>query len=50
MKSEYSAKQIDRMEIEDLEQLAYNLSEADRLVWADWGYSGEKYVELIEAK
>lgn len=43
---EYTAEQIDAMEIEELEDLAYMLSEADKNEWAEWGYSGEKFVEL----
>lgn len=44
----YTAKQIDRMEIEELEQLANYLSHAQQLEWAEYGYSGAKFFELTK--
>lgn len=45
-----TAKQIDKMEIEEIEQLANNLSAAELELWADWGYDGRTYVQIINAR
>ena len=43
----YTAKQIDRMSIEELEQLACMLNFEDRMLWAGAGYAGAAFVKLI---
>jgi len=41
-----TAKQIDNLSIEELEQLAENLTQEENELWAFWGYEGRTY-ELI---
>ena len=43
----YTANEIDRMSIEELEQLAYMLNFEDRMLWASAGYAGATFVKLI---
>jgi hypothetical protein len=42
----YTAEEIDKMPIEDIEYLAEMLTWEDKCEWGDWGYSGEKFVEI----
>ena len=42
-----TAKQIDKLSIEDLEQLAETLTSEEKALWADWGYDGLTYVRII---
>jgi hypothetical protein len=41
-----TAKQIDNLSIEELEQLAEGLTKEENELWAYWGYEGRTY-ELI---
>jgi hypothetical protein len=41
-----TAKQIDNLSIEELEQLAEGLTQEENELWAYWGYEGRTY-ELI---
>ena len=43
----YTAKQIDKMSIEEIEELAYTLSDEELLKWTSSGYDGASYVEII---
>lgn len=43
----YTAKEIDKMEIEEIESLAQMLSEEEIKQWTAKGYSGKSYVEII---
>ena len=45
---DYTAKQIDRMSIEEIEGLAYTLNEQELNEWTSNGYDGESYVKIIE--
>ncbi len=43
----YTAKQIDRMSIQELEQLTYILTPEQMNVWTGSGYDGATFVKLI---
>ena len=43
----YTAKEINRMSIDQLESLACMLTEDQRITWSCAGYDGETYVKLI---
>ena len=45
---DYSAKQIDRMSIEELEGLACYLNEDQKSKWSRMGYDGKTFVELTK--
>lgn len=42
-----TAKQIDLMPIEELESLAYNLTQEQLTKWTGSGYDGATYVKLL---
>jgi hypothetical protein len=44
----YTAKQIDRMSIDQLDSLAQMLNEQERNKWAGSGYDGATYVEIMK--
>mgnify|MGYP001546799227 FL=1 len=44
----YTAKQIDRMSIDELESLANMLTFEDRMIWAGSGYDGATFIELFK--
>jgi hypothetical protein len=44
----YTAKQIDRMSIDELESLANMLTFEDRMTWSGSGYDGATFIELIK--
>jgi len=44
----YTAKQIDKMSIEEIEELAYTLNKVELDKWASNGYDGASYVEIIK--
>ena len=44
----YTSKQIDKMSIEEIEELAYTLNEQELNEWTGNGYDGESYVKIIE--
>jgi len=44
----YTAKQIDKMSIEEIEELAYTLTPEELNKWCGSGYSGASYVEIIK--
>jgi hypothetical protein len=44
----YTSKQIDKMSIEEIEELAYTLNEQELNEWTNNGYDGENYVKIIE--
>lgn len=44
----YTAKQIDKMSIEELESIAEMLSDEDKNKWASSGYDGDSYVKIIK--
>jgi hypothetical protein len=44
----YTAKEIDKMSIEDLEYLGEMLSSDELDLWAGHGYSGKSYVNIME--
>ena len=44
----YTAKEIDKMSIEDLDYLGEMLSEDELFEWAGYGYSGKSYVSIME--
>ena len=46
----YTAKQIDKMSIEEIEELAYTLNETELDKWASSGYSGVSYIEIIKSR
>ena len=46
----YTAKQIDKMSIEELESIAEMLSDEDKSKWASSGYDGDSYVEIVKSK
>lgn len=46
----YTAKQINRMSIDQLESLACMLTEEQRIKWAGSGYDGETYLILANQK
>ena len=45
---EYTAKQIDRMSIQELEQLTYMLTPEQMIIWTGNGYDGDTFVKLIK--
>jgi len=44
----YTAKQIDRMSIEELESISYMLTHDQRMEWAACGYDGATFIELLK--
>lgn len=44
----YTAKEIDELEGEDLESLGGMLTDDELYQWAGDGYSGESYVNIME--
>lgn len=44
----YTAKQIDRMSIDQLDSLAQMLTDQERNKWAGSGYDGVTYVKIIK--
>tara|TARA_B100000497_G_C7252038_1_gene180480 strand:- start:39 stop:185 length:147 start_codon:yes stop_codon:yes gene_type:complete len=42
----YSAREIDRMTIEELEGLTYSLTEEQKTEWVGCGYDGASYVRI----
>ena len=44
----YTAKQIDKMSIEEIESLAETLSNEDKNKWVSNGYDGATYIKLIK--
>jgi hypothetical protein len=46
----YTAKQIDNMSIEEIEELANTLNEKELSKWVSNGYSGVSYVEIIKSR
>lgn len=45
---DYTAKEIDRMSIDEIEYLAETLNSEEQNKWSCDGYSGKSYVEIIE--
>ena len=45
---EYTAEQIDQMSIEELESLAYMLTQEQLAIWTGMGYDGATFVKLIK--
>ena len=45
-----TAKQIDRMPIEELESLAYNLTPEQLIQWTGSGYDGTTYAKLTNSR
>ena len=46
----YTAKQIDNMSIEAIEELANTLTEKELSKWCGSGYSGKCYIEIIKSR
>jgi len=46
----YTAKQIDKMSIDEIEKIAQMLNEIELDKWASNGYSGASYVEIIKSR
>jgi hypothetical protein len=46
----YTAKQIDNMPIEAIEELANTLTEKELSKWSGNGYSGKCYIEIIKSR
>ena len=44
----YTAKQIDKMAIEELESLTYMLTEEQLIAWTGMGYDGATFVKLTK--
>jgi hypothetical protein len=44
----YTAKQIDRMSIEQIEELANMLSTEELTKWSGAGYDGATYVKIVK--
>ena len=44
----YTAKQINRMSIDELESLANMLTFGDRMTWSGSGYDGATFIKLIK--
>jgi hypothetical protein len=47
-KTMYTAKEIDRMSIEELEGLTCYLNEEQKTKWSSMGYDGKTFVELTQ--
>ena len=45
-----TAKQIDNMSIEAIEELANTLTEKELSKWCGSGYSGKCYIEIIKSR
>mgnify|MGYP001262393467 CR=1 FL=1 len=45
---EYTAEQIDKMPIEELEQLTYMLTSEQMITWTGNGFDGDTFVKLIK--
>ena len=43
-----TAKEIDNMSIEEIEQSAEMLTEDEKNQWAGYGYSGAGYIKIIK--
>ncbi len=46
----YTAKQIDKMAIEELESLTYMLTAEQLIIWTGMGYDGATFVKLIKQR
>ena len=46
----YTAKQIDNMSIEEIEEIAQMLNGSELNKWISNGYSGASYVEIIKSR
>jgi hypothetical protein len=46
----FTAKQIDRMNINGIDSLAQMLTEEQRNEWAGCGYSGTSYIRITKVK
>ena len=46
----YTAKQIDKMSIEELESLTYMLTEEQLIAWTGMGYDGATFVKLTKQR
>ena len=46
----YTSKQIDKMSIEEIEELAYTLNEQELNEWTSNGYDGENYVKIANVQ
>ena len=46
----YTAKQIDNMPIEAIEELANTLNKKELSKWSGNGYSGKCYIEIIKSR
>ena len=46
----YTAKEIDKMSIEDIDSLAQMLTNKQRNKWAGYGYSGDGYIKITKKK
>lgn len=44
----YTAKEVDRMTVEELEQLGDYMSIEQLAEWSEWGYSGDAYVRIMD--
>ena len=44
----YTAKQIDKMAIEELESLTYMLTAEQLIIWTGMGYDGATFVKLTK--
>lgn len=44
----YTANEIDRMSIEELEGLTCYLNEEQKIKWSSMGYDGKTFVELTK--
>lgn len=42
----YTAKEIDKMSIEEIDSLAQILTEEQRNKWAGFGYDGASYIKI----
>jgi succinate dehydrogenase flavin-adding protein (antitoxin of CptAB toxin-antitoxin module) len=46
----YTAKQIDKMSIEEIDELAQMLNEEELSKWASNGFDGASYVEIVKSR
>jgi succinate dehydrogenase flavin-adding protein (antitoxin of CptAB toxin-antitoxin module) len=46
----YTAKQIDNMSIEEIDELAQMLNEEELNKWASNGFDGASYVKIIKSR